>query len=337
GTLQLSLFGDPRPIIRRTTPDVYAMYLRALFNYRSLDANSYELAVTELEQALELDPDYAPAWTLLSSVLQNQAIIGARDFRDANETALSSIERALNIDPNYAYAIASRAWLAMNYERDYAAAALYYKRAIELAPNEPTILANSGVLARTLGRTERAIELTNRGLDLNPVNASGFSNLSDQLYQARRFSDAIAAAQRSLEIAPGNPTGFVNLAAAQLFAENPAATLELAESFNIAFYRLFFSALAFFDLDRHSEANAALSSLITDFATQRAAYIAAIYAYRGENDEAFQWLQRAIDERQRVPSMRTEPLFESLRDDPRWVRILEHLGLSDAQVAGIDV
>lgn len=337
GTLQLSLFGDPRPIIRRTTPDVYAMYLRALFNYRSLDANSYELAVTELEQALELDPDYAPAWTLLSSVLQNQAIIGARDFRDANETALSSIERALNIDPNYAYAIASRAWLAMNYERDYAAAALYYKRAIELAPNEPTILANSGVLARTLGRTERAIELTNRGLNLNPVNASGFSNLSDQLYQARRFSDAIAAAQRSLEIAPGNPTGFVNLAAAQLFAENPAATLELAESFNIAFYRLFFSALAFFDLDRHTEANAALSSLITDFATQRAAYIAAIYAYRGENDEAFQWLQRAIDERQRVLSMRTEPLFQSLHDDPRWVRILEHLGLSDAQVAGIDV
>jgi TolB-like protein/Tfp pilus assembly protein PilF len=337
GTLQLSLFGDPRPIIRRTTPDVYAMYLRALFRYRSPGADNYELAFAELEQALDLDPEYAPAWTLLSSILHNQAIIGARDFQSAHETALSAIDRALDIDPNYAYAISSRAWLAMMYERDYAAAATYYRRAIELAPNEPTILANSGVLARTLGRTERAIELTNRGLDLNPVNASGHSNLSDQLYQARRFSDAITAAERSLEIAPGNPTALVNLAAAQLFAENPAATLEIAESFDIDFYRLFFSALALFDLGRDAEANEALSLLTADFATMRAAYIAAIHAYRGATDEAFRWLQRAIDERQRVLSMRAEPLFESLRDDPRWIRILEQLGLSDAQVAGIEV
>jgi TolB-like protein/Tfp pilus assembly protein PilF len=337
GTLQLSLFGDPRPIIRRTTPDVYAMYLRALFRYRSLGADNYELAVAELEQALGLDPEYAPAWTLLSSTLLNQAIIGARDFQSAHETALSAIDRALDIDPNYAYAISTRAWLAMTYERDYAAAAVYFRRAIELAPNEPIILSNSGVLARTLGRTERALELTNRGLDLNPVNASGFTNFSDQLYQARRFSDAITAAERSLEIAPGNPTALVNLAAAQLFAENPAATLEIAESFDIDFYRLFFSALALFDLGRDAEANEALSSLTADFATMRAAYIAAIHAYRGETDEAFRWLQRAVDERQRVLSLRTEPLFESLRGDPRWIRILEQLGLSDAQVAGIEI
>jgi adenylate cyclase len=337
GTLQLSLFGDQRPIIRRTTPDVYASYLRALFHFRSLGVSNYEQAAIELEQALELDPDYAPAWTLLSSVLQNQALLGTRDYDEAHQSSLSAINRALDIDPNYAYAISSRAWLAMTYERDYAAAALYFRRAIELAPNEPTILANSAVLARTLGQTDRAIELTNKGLDLNPVNASGFTNLSDQLYQARRFSDAIAAAQRSLEIVPGNPSGLVNLAAAHLFAENPAAALELAESFDIAFYRLFFSALAQFDLGRQAEANAALSSLISEFATQRATYIAAIYAYRGETDEAFQWLQRAIDERQRVLSMRTEPIFESLHDDPRWMRILEQLGLSDAQVAGIAV
>jgi tetratricopeptide (TPR) repeat protein len=337
GTLQLSLFGDPRPIIRRTTPDVYSMYLRALFRYRSLGADNYELAVAELEQALGLDPEYAPAWTLLSSTLLNQAIIGARDFQSAHETALSAIDRALDIDPNYAYAISTRAWLAMTYERDYAAAAVYFRRAIELAPNEPIILSNSGVLARTLGRTERALELTNRGLDLNPVNASGFTNFSDQLYQARRFSDAITAAERSLEIAPGNPTALVNLAAAQLFAENPAATLEIAESFDIDFYRLFFSALALFDLGRDAEANEALSSLTADFATMRAAYIAAIHAYRGETDEAFRWLQRAVDERQRVLSLRTEPLFESLRGDPRWIRILEQLGLSDAQVAGIEI
>ena len=66
-------------------------------------------------------------------------------------------------------------------------------------------------------------------------------------------------------------------------------------------------------------------------------YMAAIHAYRGEKDEAFGFLQQAINEGQRTLAMRTEPLYENLRDDPRWQRVLEQLGLSDQQVAGIEI
>ena len=337
GTLQLSLFSDPTPIIRRTTPEAYTAYLRALHLYRTRSGDGYSGAVAELETALELDDQYAPAWSLLSTVQQNQAIIGKIDYAEGHEMARASIERALAIDSNYAYAISSRAWLAMSYEHDFRLAAQNFRRALELAPNDPAIVSNLAVLARLLGRLDRAIELTNQSLAQNPLAAAAFTNLSDQQYQARRYTDSIESARRALQLAPGNPAATVNLAVGKIFAEDPEAALKSVAALDIPFYILFVEALAHFDLEDPPTADAALATLIEEYADQRAAYIAAIYSYQGRKDEAFHWLQRAIEERQRTLAMRTEPLFEKLHDDPRWQRILEQLGLSDQQVADIEI
>lgn len=337
GTLQLSLFTNPIPIIRRTAPDAYSAYLRALRLYRIGGKDAYAEAVNELETVLELDEEYAPAWSLLSSVRHNQAVIGAVDYVEGHEMARAEIERALAIDPNYAYAISSRAWLAMSYERDFRGAAGYFRRALELAPNDAAILGSQAVLARLLGRPDRAVELTNRSIARNPLSASGFINLSDQLYQWHHYAEAAEAARRALQLAPGNTSAIVNLAVTQLFLEEPQAAIESVATVDTPFYVQFIDALAEFDLGDQAAADAALGKLIEDYADQRAVYIAAIHAYQGEKSDAFQWLQRAIDERQRILAMRTEPLFDNLRDDPRWQRVLEQLGLSDQQVAGIEV
>ena len=337
GTLQLSLFTNPEPIVRRTTPEAYSTYLRALFAYRMGGTENYASAVADLETVVAIDDEYVPAWSLLSSVRHNQAIIGAIDYAEGHEMAREAVERALEIDSNYAYAISSRAWLAMSYERDFVAAARYFRRALELEPDEPAILSGMAVLARLLGRTDRAIELTNKSIERNPLSASAFSNLSDQLYQGRRFADAIDAATRSLQLSPGHPSAIVNLAAAQVFAEEPAGALETVAGIEIRFYLLFVEALAQFDLGHQAKADEALAALTMEYADHRAAYVAAIHAYRGEEDAAFTWLQKTVEERQRTLAMRTEPLYDNLREDPRWRRILEQLGLSDQQVAGIDI
>jgi TolB-like protein/Tfp pilus assembly protein PilF len=337
GTLQLSLFSDPTPIIRRTSPEAYTGYLRALYLYRTGSADGYSEAVDELAKVLELDEQYAPAWSLLASVRQNQAIIGEIGYAQGHEMAREAIERALAIDSNYAYAVSSRAWLAMSYERDFRLAARNFRRALELAPREPAILGNLAVLARLLGKIDRAIELTNQSIVQNPLSAGAFANLSDQLYQARRYADAIESARRALQLAPGSPGATVNLAVSEIFSEDPRAALRSVAALELPFYKLFIEALAHFDLGNTSTADAALLTLIEKYADQRAVYIAAVHAYWGQKDEAFGWLQRAIDERQRTLAMRTEPLYENLRADPRWQRVLEQLGLSDPQVVGIEI
>jgi tetratricopeptide (TPR) repeat protein len=270
-------------------------------------------------------------------VRQNQGIVGALDHAEAYQLALEAIDRALAIDPNFAFAIASRAWLAMTHERDLVTATRHFNRAIELAPNEPTILSNAAVLARQLGRVERAIELTRRSITLNPVAAAGYINLSDQLSHARRYAESIEAANRALELSPGHPTAMVNLAVSHVLNDEPGEALRVAESIDMPFYREFLSALASFDLGQLAASDAALSAVIEGYADQRASYVAVILARRGETDQAFDWLQRAIDEGQRILGVRTEPLYDNLRGDPRWRRILEQLNLSDAQVAGLEI
>ena len=135
-------------------------------------------------------------------------------FDDANTKALAAIEKALQIDPSFALANSARAWLAMVYERDYAVSAAYFRRALDLAPENSTILGNAAVLARTLGRIDKAIEMTQKGLALNPVSAFAYVNLSDQLSHAGRPADAAEAARKAIELAPGNAIAKVNLAGA---------------------------------------------------------------------------------------------------------------------------
>ncbi|MEJ2297570.1 MAG: tetratricopeptide repeat protein, partial [Woeseiaceae bacterium] len=191
-------------------------------------------------------------------------VTGEIDFAAGHEMARDYIERALAIDSNYAYAISSRAWLAMSYERDFALAARNFRRALELAPNDAAILGNMAVLARLLGRIDRAIELTNQSLSRNPLVATAHINLSDQLYQGRRYADAIESARRALQMAPGNPNAIVNLAVTQVFAEDPEGALQSVAALEIPFYLLFVDALARFDLGDRPAADAALATLIDE-------------------------------------------------------------------------
>ena len=179
--------------------------------------------------------------------------------------------------------------------------------------------------------------MTNQSIARDPLAASSFSNLSDQLYQGHHFAEAAESARRALQLAPGSPSAIINLAVTQLFLEDPDGALQSIAAIDIPFYILFVEALAEFDLGQGAAADVALEALTEEYADQRAAHIAAVFAYRGEKDEAFRWLQRAIDERQRNLAVRTEPLFDNLRNDPRWQRVLEQLGLSDRQVADIEV
>ena len=65
-----------------------------------------------------------------------------------------------------------------------------------------------------------------------------------------------------------------------------------------------------------------------------AAYqIAEAYAYRGDKDQAFEWLERARRQRDPgLPQLRKDPLFENLHADPRWNAFLHTMGLADDQL-----
>lgn len=333
--LRVSILGEA-PRARKTDPDAFTAYLNALHFYQQRSNEGYEKAVSYSQQAIDIDPNYAPAWNLLSSTYSNQALRGQLPHNEAHEKALLAVERALEIDPDYAFANSARAWLAMSFERDYATAAAFYRRALYLAPDNPVILGNRAVLAFTLGHVAKAVEITRKSLALNPISSTGYSNLSDQLAGAGRPFEAIEATQKAVELRPGNATARVNLAAAYLLAEQPEKAIEEVDKSGWDFYQLYIKTLAYHVLDQTAESNDALLQMTEQYADARAFRIASAYAWRNDLDAAFQWLDLAVSEGQPTSGIRNDPFSKNLHDDARWDLMLARLGLSDEQVAAIE-
>lgn len=333
-SLRSTLLGET-PQSRPTSPEAFSAYLYALHFYRLATIEGYARAEEYLKTAIDLDPEYAPAWNLMATTYANQALTGQAPFQETQDKALKHVEKALEIDPDFAYANSSRAWLAMTYESDYAVSAEFFRRASDLAPNDSVILGNRAVLARTLGYVDRAIEMSTKSRDLNPISPTPYVNLADQLYRVGKYSEAIESAKSALELAPGSQAGRANLALAYLLNEQPELALETAGQIPGEFYESYVSAMAFHFLGRRADSDAALARMLDLSSRANAFYVASVHAWRGETDRAFEWLQRALREGQPTLGIRTDPFLRNLHDDPRWNALLEQIGLSDDQVASI--
>lgn len=334
--LAISLLGDTLTV-RRTSPETYALYLQGLFAYRSASPSGYQEAIATMQEVLADDPLYVPALTVMSSSYSNLALSGGMTFEEGSRLAKAAAIRALEIEPDHAHANSARAWIAMTREADYIAAAEYFKRAIRYSPGDPIILGNAAVLARTLGRVEMAIELTRESIARNPLSPVGYTNLADQLSRVGRLDEAVVAAQRASELAPQSLIARANLGLGYVMINDHGKAAQIASRFDAgSFYQVYLEALACRDSSRAGPAADALTQIESKYADSRAFYIATVYAWCDDRESAFTWLDRAVESGQRTLGIRTEPLLESLQEDPRWEALLFRLGLADSQVQNIE-
>jgi tetratricopeptide (TPR) repeat protein len=120
------------------------------------------------EQALEIDPDYAAAWTGLADNYNYQADYVLLPIDEGSRRAREAANRALAIDPEYAPAHANLGLSAMLYDCDLAAAARHYERALELDPTNPDIIRDAAKLASRLGRLDEAVALYEYAVSRDP-------------------------------------------------------------------------------------------------------------------------------------------------------------------------
>ena len=332
--LRVSILGEP-PRARVTQADAFTAYLNALHFYKQRTKQGYEKAVEYAKLTVDIDPNYAPAWNLLSSTYSNQALRRDLPYDVGHEMAIDAVEKALDIDPDYAFALSARAWIAMNYERDYATSAALFRSALKLDPDNPVILGNRAVLANRLGRIDVSIAMLERSLSLDPISTSSHSNMSDLLARANQPTMAIEAAQKAIELAPESGIAHINLAAAYILAENPEKAIDEVNKTDWELYQLLIYALAYADLGKDSESDAALHRLSEYYADTNAYQIASVHAWKGDEDTAFEWLNHAVDGGQPTNGIRNDPFMKRLHDDPRWEPLLVRVGLSDEQVASI--
>src|SRR5207248_1673821 len=205
--------------------------------------------------------------------------------------------------------------------------------ALALAPADPALLIDAGTLAVAKGDMTRGIALYRQAVTVDPVNPRALAFLAGTLVSAGQLADAQVEYARLLELSPASPNAHAGLGGALLlqgkFEEaGTAANEHAAEAAGLTVV-----AMARWSQKRIPESDAALARLIESSADTAAYQIADVYAYRGEKDRAFEWLERARRQRDSgLTGVRNDPLFAHLHEDPRWNAFVYAMGLADDQL-----
>jgi TolB-like protein/DNA-binding winged helix-turn-helix (wHTH) protein/Flp pilus assembly protein TadD len=315
---------------RSTNPKAYEAYLRAgYFSSRGRGKAELDNAHTYVEQAIKLDAKYAPAWELRSYILDTMADVGlvepAVGFRSAREDA----ERAIELDPNRASGYLALAWVQMNRDWNWEGAELSINKAAELEPGSAAVLRFRSFLCQSLGQLNEAIEFYKQSIALDPLLAGSHSYLAFLYYAAGQYENAEAETQQALELNPQKTYDHFTRGEILLEQHRPLEALTEIQREPAEIWNLTGAALAYHALGRTSDSNSALTQLITDHQGNMAYQIAEIYAYRGEPDSAFEWLNRAYEQRDAgLRSLKIDPLVEGLRHDPRYTEFLKKVHLA---------
>src|SRR5215469_2954451 len=331
--LQLKLLGSngqPLPsTFRSANPEAYQAYLQGqYFAARGLNKGDLQKALSFADQTIQLDPKYAPAWAQRARALECLASLALIDNTQGFRAARESVEKAIVLNPSLASPYLTLGMIQIDHDWDWDAADASLKKAGMLEPGGAEVFYDRAYWARGLGRIDEAIELYTQATALDPLRADSHLALGYTLYLAGRLGEARDALQRTKELNPQISSLHLTLGKillAEGHADRALAEMELETG---EWEKFSGEALVYHALGRHQVADAALGKLITTHQNDCAYQIAEAYAYRGESDEAFDWLDRAYRQRDAgLPELKTGPLMSSLRADPRYVKLLAKIGL----------
>ena len=225
----------------------------------------------------------------------------------------------------------------MMYDRDLGVAAEQLKQARILAPSNADVIAMSSTFAETLGRIDLAIDFGERSLLFDPLNARRRSNLAYIYSYIGRLDRAEELFEQAAELRPDVEVTLPWLAKLHLLQGRPEDAISVANRISVEHKRLWTLPMAYYDLGQEDTSEELLSKLTEDYADMAASFIAENHAWRGEIDQAFVWLNRAIDESQFMwGSLVFDPAFKNLHNDPRWNDIRSKVGRSEDQLKEIE-
>jgi TolB-like protein/DNA-binding winged helix-turn-helix (wHTH) protein/Tfp pilus assembly protein PilF len=333
GALQLKLLGSSgQPVsstLRSENPEAYQAYLQGkYFAARGQDKEDLNKAVSYTDQAIQLDPKYAAAWAQRSQVMENLAGLGLIESNEGFRRARESAEKAIALDPNLAAGYLRLARIQMSHDWDWDGAEVSLRKAAMLEPGSAEVFHGRAYLARRLGRTDEAIELYKLAVALDPLRANFQLALGYELFYQGHYDEALAALQKAEEMNP-HLSGLYVTRGKVLFSEgrNEEALAEMEKEKGEG-ESLSGEALAYYAQGRSEDSDKALKQLIATHQNDSAFQIGEIYAYRGEVDKAFEWLERAYRQHDPgTPEMKTSPLMKSLLPDPRCAELLKKMRL----------
>lgn len=324
-SLKVTLLGGTKatPSAQSKNADAYNAYLQARYFAGRNGKENLEKAIGYLKQSSALDPDYAPAWVTLAGIRSEQADNGYEPSQEGYRKALEAAERALALDPNLAEAHAAVGRIK-TYYWDWSGADASFQQALALGPGNAKVIRSASLLARTEGRFDEALALARRAVELDPLSAGSHESLGECAFYADRLDEAVAAFKKVLALNPESIVVHQELGEVLVVQGHPQEALAEMEREPEAIWRMYGLALAYHALGRKKEADAALAELVKRFHADAPFQIAEVYAFRGESDRVFKWLERAYAQRDSgLMEVNGDPLLKDFRRDLRYAAFLK--------------
>jgi len=319
---------------RRTdNTEAFQMYLMGRFNLNKRTEEGFTKAIEYFGQAIDKDPEYALAYAGRADCYILLAEYTVLPSDDALPQATAATTKALQLDDTLAEAHASLGAVKVDHEWDWQGAEKEFRRAIELNPSYATAHQWYAELLSQEGRHDEAIAEIKRAKELDPLSLIVNSIAGRILLFAGQSDGAIEQLHKTLEIDPNFSIANYDLGKAYLQKGMLSRAIEeFQRSVNLFRVSERDAALgyAYARAGQYTEARKVLRTYLQESKRTYVSWygIAFIYAGLTDKDQAFACLEKAAKQHDvRLRDLKEEPLFVSMRSDPRFTLLLNRVGL----------
>jgi hypothetical protein len=315
-------------------PEAYDAYLKGVYFLDKANPDGARTAIRYFQEAVGKDRNFSAAYSRLADCYAFLSATSEMPSAEANTAAKEAAQKAVALDGNLDRAHTVLAWIAQ-WDWDWIGAETEYKRAIQLNPNSADAHMGYSYLLLTLGESERSAQEEQAANVLDPLSVHTLIGTLSNRYYRRQYDDGLIKARTAIQLYPQVSAFHVllsNFYAAQRKDKLSAEEILTAEASGGA------------PLERLAALRAAnktagpmglrrkrieLNKKQAGKTSINAYDIAVDYAVVGDKDQALVWLEKALrahDSKSTVIAV--DPIFDSLRSDPRFVGLLRQMGLN---------
>lgn len=322
---------------REVNPEAHEAYLKGLYFWNKRDKAGLERAIEYFNQAVAIDPKYAPPYAGLAESYVPLSYFGYMPGTEARARVVAAAGKALELDDSLAEAHTALGSAKSFYDYDWEGAEKEFRRAIELNPNYATAHSWYAQLLGSERRNDEALAEGKRALELDPLSLIINAGWGHRLARVGRYEEAAAYLNHAaLELDPNFSSTHWNLGMVYLYQKNFKAAVQELHTAEGLFHdknALVLGALGYVYGAAGDSAQAQvvvrrLQGQARDEYVDPYAF-ALVYAGLNDKDKAFAWLEKAIADRDCwVTLINAEPALDGLRSDPRFADLIRQMRLA---------
>lgn len=330
-------------LVQQSTDSVqaYNHYLKGKYYWHKWTPEDVQKSIEQFKQAINLCPDYAEAYAGLALSYSYMGAIGQLPTKAAYEQAEMAARNSLKYNDRISASHAALAMVKMLHHWDFEGALKHFKRALALGPGTPNILQAYALYLKVMGRNKAAIRILKEAMEKDPLSLTINADLGRAYLNAGKPEKALSHFNKTLELDANFRTAIEGKGWAYVALGELEKALDIFEDYRISVGHKLkgVTQLGYIygRLGKEEDVEQILKimeqrdeedkdvSLSMDFAV--------VYLGLEDREQVFRYLQQAFEERLGgILFIKTNPIWEPIRDDDRYHQLIEEIGLDKKEL-----